>query len=57
MAEIPKIQKAAWIEDPGPHGRLVIRDDVPVPQPGDGEVLVKIECSGIWCVSSNALPT
>lgn len=48
MASIPTTQTVAWIEDPGPNGRLVIRHDVQVKQPGDGEVLVKMEYSGIW---------
>jgi alcohol dehydrogenase, propanol-preferring len=50
MAElqIPTTQTVAWIVDPGPNGRLDIRKDVEVGQPGEGEVLVKMECSGIW---------
>lgn len=46
-SSIPSTQKVAWIEDPGPSGKLVIRDGVEVQQPSEGEVLVKLECSGI----------
>ena len=47
MSDIPKSQKVAWIEDPGANGTLVIRDGVEVEQPGEKEILVKLECSGI----------
>ncbi|KAF2475130.1 uncharacterized protein BDR25DRAFT_279065 [Lindgomyces ingoldianus] len=45
--EIPPTQTVAWIEDPGPNGKLVIRDGVEVQQPAHNEILVKLECSGI----------
>jgi propanol-preferring alcohol dehydrogenase len=44
---IPTKQTVAWIENPSPSCVLQIRDDVEVQQPGDHEILVKIECSGI----------
>jgi propanol-preferring alcohol dehydrogenase len=44
---LPTSQTAAWIENPGSEGELVIRDGVSVQQPAKGEVLVKMECSGI----------
>jgi propanol-preferring alcohol dehydrogenase len=44
---IPPTQKAVWIDNPGPHGTVQIRT-IPTPQPGEGEILVKIEYSGIW---------
>ncbi|KAF2197630.1 hypothetical protein GQ43DRAFT_483985 [Delitschia confertaspora ATCC 74209] len=49
MAEpqIPSTQTVAWIDTPGPNGKLVIRNGFEVEQPGKGEVLVKMECSGI----------
>ncbi|PTB65874.1 GroES-like protein [Trichoderma citrinoviride] len=46
-AEIPSIQAAALIKDPGPNARIEICHDYPVPQPGRNEVLLKMECSGI----------
>lgn len=47
-SEIPKTQKVAVIENPGPNGTVVIRDDVPVAKPGPNEILVKLEYSGLW---------
>ncbi|RFU77471.1 hypothetical protein TARUN_4774 [Trichoderma arundinaceum] len=52
VAQIPKVQIAALIKDPGPNARIVIREDYPVPQPGEHEVLLKMECSGIWSVNA-----
>lgn len=45
---IPKTQTAAWLKKPEPGARFQIRDDIEVPKPGDGEVLVKLEYSGFW---------
>jgi propanol-preferring alcohol dehydrogenase len=45
--ELPPTQTVAWIESPGPEGKLVIKDGVEVQQPSNHEVLVKLECSGI----------
>ncbi|KAL6157737.1 hypothetical protein ACJQWK_07361 [Exserohilum turcicum] len=44
---IPTTQTAGWIQDPGPDCVLQIRNDVPVQTPAAGEVLVKMEYSGI----------
>ncbi|OJJ88667.1 zinc-dependent alcohol dehydrogenase [Aspergillus glaucus CBS 516.65] len=44
--EIPKYQTAACIDKPRPGAQLEIRHDVPVPEPGFGEVLVKMEWTG-----------
>jgi propanol-preferring alcohol dehydrogenase len=44
---LPTSQTVAWIENPGSEGKLVIRDGVSIQQPAQGEVLVKMECSGI----------
>ena len=46
--ELPLKQTAAWIEEPGPTGRVVIREDVSIDSPGEGDILVQLECSGIW---------
>lgn len=47
VPDIPTTQKVAWISNVGPNGTLDIRSGVPVPQPGENEVLVKMECTGI----------
>ncbi|PSN65770.1 hypothetical protein BS50DRAFT_525518 [Corynespora cassiicola Philippines] len=44
---LPSTQTVAWIDAPGPDCILKIRDGVHVQQPGDHEVLVQLECSGI----------
>ncbi|KAF1835570.1 GroES-like protein [Decorospora gaudefroyi] len=46
-SSIPQTQTAGWIQDPGPDCVLQIRKDVQVQSPSSGEVLVKLECSGI----------
>ena len=49
--EIPKYQTAACIDHPRPGAQLEIRHDVPVPEPGSGEVLIKMEWTGFWYAS------
>ncbi|KAF6827056.1 Alcohol dehydrogenase 3, mitochondrial [Colletotrichum plurivorum] len=44
---MPPLQTAAVIESPGPDGRFVIRHDLPVGNPGPGEVLIRLACTGI----------
>ncbi|KAF1937154.1 hypothetical protein EJ02DRAFT_426899 [Clathrospora elynae] len=44
---IPTTQTAAWIENPRPGCILEIRTNIPVQSPAAGEILVKLECSGI----------
>ncbi|KAI1618558.1 hypothetical protein EDD37DRAFT_677627 [Exophiala viscosa] len=39
-------QTAAWLEAPKPGARLVIRNDIEIPTPIDGEILVKLEYTG-----------
>jgi propanol-preferring alcohol dehydrogenase len=41
-------QIAAWLEKPQHGARLLIRSDIEVPSPGEGEVLVKLEYTGFW---------
>lgn len=41
-------QIAAWVDVPGPEAHVRIRNDVPIPEPAAGEVLVKLECTGVW---------
>ncbi|KPM45134.1 hypothetical protein AK830_g1374 [Neonectria ditissima] len=45
--QVPQIQKAAVIENPGQSAKIRIRDDVPVGEPGENQVLVKLAFSGI----------
>lgn len=45
---LPKTQTAACIDVPGPDATLDIRHDVPVPEPQEGEILVKLEYTGFW---------
>ena len=45
---IPQEQTAVWIDRPNPEAKFTIRNDVPVPTPGERDVLVKIEYSGLW---------
>jgi propanol-preferring alcohol dehydrogenase len=47
VTEVPSTQTVAWIVNPGPDGKLTIRNDTEVQQPGENEVLVKMEASGI----------
>ena len=47
-SSIPKLQTAAWLEKPQPGARFQIRNDIEVPTPGDGEVLIKLEYTGFW---------
>jgi len=41
-----KTQIAAWLEKPEHGARLKIRNDIEVPVPGDGELLVKLDYTG-----------
>ncbi|KAF4338261.1 alcohol dehydrogenase 2 [Fusarium beomiforme] len=44
---IPSLQKAALIENPGTDARVVIRSDIPVKTPDLGEVLIKLNFTGV----------
>lgn len=46
---LPQQQLCAWVETPGPDATIAFRD-IEVPKPGPGEVLVKLEVSGVWSV-------
>lgn len=48
MATIPKTQQAAQVVSPGEAFHISISDDIPVPEPGPNEVLVKLSCTGLW---------
>ena len=45
---LPKFQTAACVDEPGPQARVYERHDVEIPEPADGEVLVKLEFTGVW---------
>lgn len=47
MSQEPKFQTAAWLPKAGPGATLEIRHDIEIPEPQAGQVLVKLECSGI----------
>ena len=47
----PVRQLAAWLNHPHPGAQLDIRDDLEIPQPADGEVLIKLEYTGVWCMT------
>ncbi|KAH6667417.1 putative zinc-binding dehydrogenase family oxidoreductase [Halenospora varia] len=47
MTARKSFQTGAWVETPGPGVRIVIRNDLPVPSPSSGEVLIKLECTGV----------
>lgn len=49
--DVPKIGKAACVSNPGADFSVVVRDDVPVPTPGSGEVLLKMSVTGVCCNS------
>jgi propanol-preferring alcohol dehydrogenase len=51
LADIPRTQRAAVVQNPGKDYRIVLRDDIPVPEPGPCEILIKLECTGIWYLS------
>lgn len=42
-------QIGAWVENPGKDARIELRQ-IEIPKPGAGEVLVKIEVSGVWYI-------
>lgn len=44
---LPKTGKAACVSNAGPDFSVVVRDDVPVPEPGSGQVLLKLTTTGI----------
>lgn len=53
---IPKTMKGVWIEKTGGTDVLQYRTDIPVPEPKEGEVLVKNEFIGINYIDTYAFP-
>jgi NADPH:quinone reductase-like Zn-dependent oxidoreductase len=47
MASLPRLMKAVLLKGHGGFDQLEYRTDVPVPEPGEGEVLVRIGAAGI----------
>lgn len=47
-SDIPSTQLAGWVEASGPTAHVILRRDILVPQPGPGEVLVKLAYTGVW---------
>lgn len=45
---IPGFQQAALVQNPGDHFKIILQDGVPVGKPGPDEILVKLNCTGIW---------
>ena len=45
---IPQVQQAAVVENPGDNFTVVLRDNVPVGDPGTDEILIKLNYTGIW---------
>jgi hypothetical protein len=44
----PHSQQAAVVQNPGESFKVVLRHDIPVGNPGPEEILVKLNCTGIW---------
>ena len=47
-SQIPKLQTAAVIENPGENATVRIITDAPVEEPGPHEILVKMSMTGLW---------
>lgn len=52
---LPTHQKAIWVDTPGLAAEVYLRDDVEVPVPKEGEVLVQLKCTGVWYVFTHFL--
>jgi alcohol dehydrogenase, propanol-preferring len=46
-SELPKVGKAACVTKFGPDFEVTVREDVPVPEPASGQVLLKLTTTGI----------
>ena len=51
---IPEFMTAAVLTGHGGPEKIVIRDDIPVPKPGTGEVLIKVGACGMNNTDINA---
>jgi hypothetical protein len=46
--EVGHYQAAGWVEAPGADAHITIKRDIPIPTPANDEVLVKLQCTGVW---------
>jgi NADPH:quinone reductase-like Zn-dependent oxidoreductase len=49
-ASVPKMQHAAVVKKPGKEAKAIVKE-VPVEEPKEGEVLIKMEATGGTCIS------
>ena len=49
-SQVPHVQQAAVIENPGENATVRIIADAPVSDPGPHEILVKLAFTGLWYV-------
>lgn len=47
-SQVPLVQQAAVIENPGENATVRIIADAPVSDPGPHEILVKLAFTGLW---------
>ena len=47
MSNIPKLMSGVYLTGHGGLGKLVYREDIPVPVPQAGEVLIEVKGAGI----------
>lgn len=47
MNEIPELMKGVHLTGHGGYDQLVLRDDIPVPQPGPYDVLIQVGAAGV----------
>ena len=52
-SEIPKVMRGILVEETGGVEVLKYKSDLPVPTPGEGEILVKNEIMGINMIGSS----
>ncbi|KAJ5974978.1 hypothetical protein N7481_008685 [Penicillium waksmanii] len=52
-SDLPRTQKAIVVQNPGPNHTIVLRGDVPVPEPGPGEILLKLECTAVTNIKNS----
>lgn len=50
-SQLPKVQQAAVIENPGENATVRLIEDAPVSDPGVHEILVKLAFTGLWYVT------
>ena len=47
MKQIPETMRGVWLTGHGGPDKLSVRDDIPVPRPGSGEVLVRVAAAAL----------